>query len=280
VRIREIETTDRNATAVLLAEGFPRRSVGYWEQAFDKLASQDVPPNQPRFGFVLVENSEIVGILLNIWTPAATLPAGQMRANLSSWYVKPQFRGFAAMLLAKASRHAGVTYLNVSAAPHTIPTCEALGFKRYTEGQAVCVPILSRQEKVNKLYRYGTAGPAVPADMAKMMSTHVELGCAGFYGVDGDRIVPFLFTRRAIKGWIPAWQLIYCPQIKDFQLFAQAIGRQMLRSGVFFVICNSDGAVNNVPSKYFPGKVPKYYKGPDRPNPSDLSFTEIPLFGI
>jgi hypothetical protein len=32
--------------------------------------------------------------------------------------------------------------------------------------------------------------------------------------------------------------------------------------------------------KYLAGKMPKYFRGPDRPRLGDLSYTEAALFGI
>ena len=60
------------------------------------------------------------------------------RCNLSSWYVEPAFRTYAPLLVSHALRHKDVTYLNVSAAPHTWPIIEAQGFSRYSEGLFIC----------------------------------------------------------------------------------------------------------------------------------------------
>ena len=66
------------------------------------------------------------------------------RCNLSSWYVEPAFRTYAPLLVSQAMRHKDVTYMNVSAAPHTWPIIEAQGFARYSEGIFVCLPALQR----------------------------------------------------------------------------------------------------------------------------------------
>ena len=64
------------------------------------------------------------------------------RCNLSSWYVDPAFRAYATLLVSHALSHRDVTYLNVSAAPHTWPIIEAQGFARYCDGIFVAVPLL------------------------------------------------------------------------------------------------------------------------------------------
>jgi hypothetical protein len=280
VKIRQIAVEDEAEVVDLLAEGFPTRSRIYWQRAFQKLVHQVVPTDHAQIGFLMQEATEIVGILLIIWTPPEVLGSGQMRANLSSWYVKPPFRSFAAMLLAKASRHAGVTYLNVSAAANTIQICEALGFKKYTEGQSVSVPLLSHDQTRNRVFRFGTTNDVLPPVVRQLMANHVEMGCLALVGEIHGSQVPFLFVKRKIRGWIPAWQLIYCRHLADFEACSRGIGRVILGHGSLFVICDAERAFNDMPSVYYPGKTPKYYKGPDVPSACDLSFTEIPLFGI
>ena len=65
-----------------------------------------------------------------------------IRCNVSSWYVEPAFRTYATLLVSQALRHKNVTYLNVSAAPHTWPIIEAQGFSRYCDGIFVAAPML------------------------------------------------------------------------------------------------------------------------------------------
>ncbi len=280
MKIREIAETDRTAVVGLLLEGFPSRSRDYWMVAFQKLLLQVAPTGQPRVGLLMEEAGVIVGVLLNIWTPADVLPPGHLRANLSSWYVRPEFRSFAAMLLAKACRSGNVTYLNVSAAAHTITVCEALGFKKYSSGQAVCLPLLSYARKMNRVYRFDTSTAQLSGADTKVMQEHVAMGCVGLVGeVDGTQ-VPFLFVRRAVRGFIPAYQLVYCRDLRDFEACARGIGWQLLKKGVALTIADCNQNLNALPSHYIPGKTPKYYKGPDAPRPCDLAFTEIPLFGI
>lgn len=280
VKIRQILESDAGEVVKLLAEGFRSRPTAYWARAFQMLVLQEAPLGQAQIGFLMQEAAEIVGILLIIWTPPGVLEKGQMRANLSSWYVRPAFRSFAAMLLAKACRHAGVTYLNVSAAAHTIQICEALGFKKYVAGQSVSVPLLSQGENVNRVFRFGTEADRLPVVARRIVADHVAMGCLGLVGEIGDVQVPFLFVKRRIRGWIPAWQLIYCQGLGEFEACARPLGWYFLRQGSLFVICDANDKFQSMPSVFYADKIPKYYKGPDLPNACDLSFTEIPLFGI
>jgi hypothetical protein len=280
MRIRPIVPEDRTAVVELLVEGFPSRSGNYWKAAFDFLAKQDTPANHLQFGSVMEHNAQLVGVLLLIWTPTNLLPEGQMRANLSSWYVKTEYRSLAAMLLAKVSRSAAVTYTNVSPAPNTIEICLALGFKQYSSGQSVCLPLLGYNQSVTRVSRFEAGRSGLdPVDDA-IAAKHVAMGCLAFVSQHEGKKCLFLFVRRKVKNWIPAAQLVFCDSIDAFRACARALGGALAKHGLLLIICDANGRLEQVPSIYFHGKVPKYFKGPDTPRIGDLSFTEIPVFGI
>jgi hypothetical protein len=83
-----------------------------------------------------------------------------------------------------------------------------------------------------------------------------------------------------VKGVIPCTQLIYCRNIEDFIRFVRPIGRYLARRGRPVVIIDSNGPIPGLVGKYFDGKVPKYFKGPERPSFGDLAYTEAVMFGI
>jgi hypothetical protein len=46
------------------------------------------------------------------------------------------------------------------------------------------------------------------------------------------------------------------------------------------IIVDSNGALPGVTGKFLEGRMPKYFKGPDRPRLGDLAYTEAALFGV
>jgi hypothetical protein len=280
MRIRPIVPEDRTAVVELLVEGFSTRSSSYWLAAFDYLKNQSAPAGQLQFGSVMEQDKQLVGVLLVIWTPTNLLPQGHMRANLSSWYVKPEYRSLAAMLIAKVSRSAAVTFTNVSAAPNTIEICLALGFKRYTSGQSVCLPLLAYDRSANIVSRFEAGRSGLRPAQDEIASKHVAMGCLAFVGqYEGEKCL-FLFVRRKVKNWIPAAQLIFCESMASFMACARPLGWALAKHGLFLTICDANERLKEIPSVYFDAKVPKYFKGPDIPRTGDLTFTEIPVFGI
>ena len=130
------------AVARLLSRGFPNRSRRFWLRALTRLEEYQPPEGLPKYGYLLETNGEAVGAILLIFSTMGDGEQASTRCNLSSWYVDPAFRTYATLLVSHALCHRDVTYLNVSAAPHTWPIIEAQGFARYCDGIFIAAPIL------------------------------------------------------------------------------------------------------------------------------------------
>src|SRR5262249_49851818 len=106
----------------------------------------------------------------------ATTPGGDtLRANVSSWYVEPAFRGYAPLLVSQALKLKQVTYLNISAARHTWPILEAQGYRRYSNGVFVAMPALRRSAAGRGGPPTGGAARAVrarPGERARRLRLH------------------------------------------------------------------------------------------------------------
>ncbi len=120
VRCRQIGPADLDAVADLLTVGFPRRKRNYWVAALRYLKERDVPEEFPRFGYVLSQGDRIVGVLLLIFTTGMNGSAAAARCNISSWFVVPEFRALAPLLIHRALRHKQVTFINTSPADNTL----------------------------------------------------------------------------------------------------------------------------------------------------------------
>jgi hypothetical protein len=91
---------------------------------------------------------------------------------------------------------------------------------------------------------------------------------------------PFIFRPRFHKGIVPSLQLVYCRDIDDFVRCAGPIGRFLALRGRPFVLIDSNGPISGLVGKYFDGRMPKFFKGPDRPRLGDLAYTEAAMFGV
>jgi hypothetical protein len=283
IRCRQIGEADIPAVAMLLTRGFSTRTREFWLRALGELTRREPPPDLPKYGYLMESNGAPVGAILLI---CSTMQAGDesaVRCNLSSWYVEPAFRTYATLLVSQALRHKNVTYLNVSAAPHTWPIIEAQGFSRYCDGIFIAMPMLNRlpgdaEVKVFDAHRR----PDVsfnPADQEVLLQ-HAEHGCISLWCATSEGAYPFVFRQRLARHVLPCAQMIYCRSVGDFVRFAGPIGRYLALRGRLFVIIDSNDPIPGLVGAFRRGSMPKYFRGPQRPRLGDLAYTEYAVLGV
>ncbi len=283
IRCRQIIDSDVPGITALLARGFPNRDETFWRHALLQLGSRQPPSGLPQYGYLLESGKKPVGAILLICAQVQTGESSLRRCNLSSWYVDPAFRSYAALLVSRALSHKDVTFLNISAAPHTWPIIEAQGFSRYSNGVFVAVPAL------NGLFGNpgvtildARARPTVAFDPLEqeILVQHAELGCISLWCATAERAYPFVFRPRRVKRLLPCAQLIYCRDVGDFVRFAGPIGRRLLGHGKPFVIVDANAPIPGLIGLYRRGAMPRYFKGPQQPRLGDLAYTEYAVIGV
>jgi hypothetical protein len=280
IRCRQIADSDLDALADLLKRGFgARRSHAFWRHVLAGLQAREMPDGMPRYGYLLENAGVPVGAILLIF--AATPGSDALRANVSSWYVEPAFRSYAPLLVAQALKLKTVTYLNVSAVPHTWPILEAQGYQRYSSGVFVALPAVQRAHDDVRLLAADHAPDAPHEPFERdLLIEHAANGCISFWGVTRERAHPFVFRPRIVKSVIPCAQLIYCRDVADVVRFAGPIGRFLAWRGRPFVVIDANGPIDGMVGRYFDVTMPKFFRGPVRPRLGDLAFTETALFGM
>src|ERR1700690_1384067 len=143
-RFREIQESDVDAIADLLTRGFVHRSRQYWIRGLRRQGARSLPPDVPRYGYLMENDGKPVGCLLLIYSTRMIDGQVTICCNNSSWYVDPEFRNYAALFASMTQKRKDVTYFNVTPAAATWPILEAQGFMPYCRGMYVSVPALSR----------------------------------------------------------------------------------------------------------------------------------------
>jgi len=283
LRCRQIEESDIEAVASLLAHGFRTRDLQFWQEAFRQLGRHATPAGLPKYGYLLQSDGRAVGAVLLICSLVRAGERDAPRCNLSSWYVEPAFRAYAPMLVSQALRHKDVTYVNVSPAPHTWPILEAQGFSRFCDGVFIAVPVVSGLFGRPKVKVFdGTRKPPANFDPRDqdMLLQHAAHGCVSLWCTCAKRAYPFVFRGRWIRGIVPYAQLIYCSDVADFVRFAGPLGRSLAARGLRFVMIDANAPIPGLVGRYCGGNMPKYFKGPQRPRLGDLAYTENAVMGV
>ncbi len=284
VRCRQIEDADLERVAERLTLGFPSRPLSYWIAALARMKRRPQLENYSRYGVLLECEGRIVGVLLQIFFRRGEGERSAVYCNLSSWCIDPQFGGYAVTLNSVATARKEVTYLNVSPAPHTRKGIEALGFRRYCEGQFVCLPWLAWPKRSGvRIVDFSPDRPEaslLSAHERDILAEHAALGCRSLLVVTEDQAHPFVFAkRRILRRTIPCDQLIYCRDLAEFVDFAGPLGRYLLARGGLIVLTDANMPLSGLAGLYLPGNGPKYFKGPAPPRLGDLSYTEQTILG-
>jgi hypothetical protein len=284
IRCREIGTADIGGVVDLLTNGFRdhHRTRDFWVQALKRLSEHPTPPGFPRYGYLLECEDTTVGVILLIFSSILVEGATSIRCNVSSWYVEPAFRGYAAMLVSRALRHRHVTYFNITPVPHTLPILEAQGYVRYCAGRFISVPALSAGS-------YGARVEAVDPEVypdedlssyeIELLLTHANYGCMSLICSLANRRHPFVFMTRRRYRFVPYAYLAYCHDLEHFVRFAGPLGRFLAWRGFPLVVLDSNGPLRGLIGTYSAAS-PKYFKGPDQPRLGDLAYSERVMFGV
>ncbi len=281
IRVREITEIDIDGVTDLLAHGFPGRRRQFWSKVLARLARHPTPAGLPKFGYLLESRGAPGGAILLIFSQMPNGANCAIRCNVSSWYVEPSYRIYASLLAAKALSHKDVTYLNITAAPHTRPVAQAQGYSQYSTGVFIAVPALDL---------FGCEAGVAAFDPRRdvdvepferdLLLEHAEYGCVSLWVATAEGGHPFVFRPRVLKGILGCAQLIYCRDIEDLIRCAGPIGRYLARRGKPLVIVDANGPIPALVGKYFAGKMPRFFRGPNRPRLGDLAYTEAAMFGV
>ncbi|MDR3511659.1 MAG: hypothetical protein P4L73_08500 [Caulobacteraceae bacterium] len=280
VRCRQILEGDLDAVAELLCEGFPDRSRKYWTSGLARMGGRPGPAEAPRYGYVLEADGVLVGVLLLLFTGLA---GDRPRFNVSSWYVRPAFRGFASLMATLAVRRKDAVYLNTSPIAHSLPLLHAMGFRPLNRGQFLAAPLLSRTPRGARARAVGPQDaphPGLDPAEFELARAHAALGCLSLVCEAHGRATPFVFVRRDIRySPLGVVQLVWKGEGADYAACAGALGRALAARGALLAISDANGPVPGLVGGYFPGKSPKFFKGPAEPRVNDLAFTEAVIFG-
>jgi hypothetical protein len=285
-RFREILDSDLDAIGDLLTRGFQHRSRDYWMRGLRHQGVRPLPPGAPRYGYLLEDNGGPVGCLLMIYSSKIIDGEIATCCNVSSWYVDPAFRNYAALFASMTQKRKEITYFNITPAVATWPILEAQGFVPYCRGLYFSMPALSRGGRGMTVEAVTSSTPSVaglPDADLEMLKRHAQYGCLALVCRTAEAVLPFIFfSLRKRRGIIPlpALQLGYCRSIADYIDCAGAIGRYLLWRGKPIIIVDATEALAGLPGIYSEARGRKYYKGPHRPRLGDLADTELAIYGM
>jgi hypothetical protein len=287
LRCRLIATADLEAVTALLTEGFGARANDSWRCGLERLRDREVAEGLPRYGYCLDVGGRLVGAILLIAghrrREGAVIPV----TNVASWYVQPDYRAYAQLLVSMALKNRQTTYLNISAAPHTWPIVAKQGYDKYCSGLFVCLAALKAPAAGVTVFEVGAEGEAAAVlgdlpDLA-LLRRHAAWGCTALVLQEGESLHPMIFRRYTIRRGrlrLPAVHVLHAPDRDALVRLAGNIGRHFLRNGALFLLLDANGPVAGLTGFYTERRGRKFSRGPNPPALSDLADTEYAIFGF
>jgi hypothetical protein len=283
VMCREIEPADFRDLLDVFQKGFPERSRNHFVRALDRLTNHPTPQGFPKYGYVLLVDGAIRGAVLTIVSSMMVAGEQRVRMNVSSWYVDPEFRGYAAMMTSRLRAFKQITHLNISPAPHTQPMLAALGYQPFCTGRYFALAALSRRAptaRVRSVSPDVVSSEGLSPSEAELLRSHAAFGCISVVCEWKGERFPFVFVRTTVL-WrgrrIPHAFLVYCRTFESYVQLAGPLGRFLLLRGLPLIQSDSNGPVAGLIGRYADWG-PRFARGPHPPHLGDLSYTEWTIF--
>lgn len=272
--IREAGENDVQAILELLCEGFPRRPRSYWVAAINALRSRPQVASCPSMGFVLVIEGKVEGVILLLSSDMGEGP----RSNLSSWYVRPDYRKYATFLFQRCLKFKGSTYLDLSPADHVLSIVKAFGFKPYTSGTYL-LDAKSGWHRGGKVRAFSQGETtSLPHDIVASLEQHRQYGCTPIVIEDEQGVMPALFRPKHVKRVIPTAQFVW-GEPERLLKNRGPLSRWLLSKGYPFAFIDAPLAASAHGVRLVSNKGVRYVKGPAPIAVGDLRETELAVFG-
>ncbi len=181
--------------------------------------------DKPDLGLVLTIGDEIVGFIGKIYASRTIGESTGVVCNLTSWYVLPEYRGWAGELLAAAVRDENVTFTAFTPGPAATQTLEKLGFTRLYTRKLALLPLFHvgtfREHGISINFDPATIRRALDDEHRRLLDDHVGCDCL-FLDMRSGSEHAFLIVKRFARGnarlnrlisrdvKIPYSEVLYC----------------------------------------------------------------------
>jgi hypothetical protein len=213
---------------MLLRRGFPDRTESYWRDGFEAV-SERAQGDHP-LGFILRRSQQDAGVILTFASNRGG--EGGPVVNLSSWYVDPDSRQLASLMLKSVIRAAG-TYTDFTPTRQVEAINRMLGFERQVDERGlVFLPVTPRRHEPGAtLENFDPAGDyKLDQYSLTMLADHASLGCRALVLKEAGTDWPIVLRTRSVRGLSIA-ELVYAevgPTLRNISLFK----RYLIRRGI------------------------------------------------
>ncbi|MBV8614356.1 MAG: hypothetical protein JOY66_11385 [Acetobacteraceae bacterium] len=192
----DVEPLCRFLSSAFGAAGIPPAA---WRRLFDYQWFGE----KPDLGFVLVNGEHIVGFLGTVYARRQTEKGTSVVCNLTSWYIRPEYRGWGTALLAAALRDDSVTYTALTPGPVSRKVLKALRFAPLTKRRIFMPPLLHaetlRGPRPAVSFDPRIVRGALDEPQRRIFDDHAPYDCLQLLLTAGSERAYVVVTRRAMS---------------------------------------------------------------------------------
>ena len=127
------------------------------------------------------------------------------------------------MLVSHALRDEQVTYFNITPSSHTLPILGAQGYKPYSGGRYLVVPMLSAPSVDTRIEALAPAvnDADLPTSETDLLLDHAGYGCISLVCRAQNQRYPFVFLPLRTLRVIPVAYLAYCRDLDNLSVLPE-----------------------------------------------------------
>ncbi len=223
--IRPADLLDVEPLCRFLDQGFREHGVpaAAWPRLFD-YAWTGVKPD---LGFVLTDGDEIVGFLGTVYAERHNASQTGLICNLTSWYVRPEYRGWGTALLAAAIHARALTYTTFTPGPLSRQVLKGMQFTKLDRSRIFMPPLLHadtlRGPRPLLSFDPDTVRGLLDAAQRKIFDDHAPYDCLQLVLSAGSERAYMVVKRRFVSlrrlhrrvpaaARLPYSEVLYCSQ--------------------------------------------------------------------
>ena len=211
----------------------------HWKRLFEEYSNRGDADN---FGYMLIHESNIVGMLGMVHSQREIDGQSQRFCNLHSWFVDPEFRGYSMLLMRPILRLQDCTITDLTPTPAVRKISARLGFKPLDSNVQILLPrlqVFRRNDELATAWNQQIESIKLTSSQQLIHQDQSQLGCDCLLASNGNDQC-FMVIRRVEIHWRPYCYVLFISNPRFFAEYHSSIRKQILRhvGGSFVALDN------------------------------------------
>lgn len=282
--LRAIDRAAMPDAMALLLRGFPKQELSFWARGLAEIERLHAHFDQgdAPIGYLMRAGDRDVGVLLTFRSLRRRADGSHYSVvNLSSWYVDPNFRLLAPMMLRSVLAESSSLFIDLLPSHAVAQLNPHFGFKLWNDGMMIVASLpwaaMPTRPGVKIVAFDDNSGPALQPQDRHLLAWHASKGCLAAILCEDDRSQPLLFRMIRRKG-MPFAHLIYADSRIAVTRNLAPIMRYLLARGIFMLCI--DAIRSDCPLGTLFWRTRKnFWKGEMQRDRIDYAYSELVLLG-